>query len=137
MGFAWLHCGGRMASRSAREPAESAASSPLPETSASVASTPGPPALVRMVRRRPRGRGCLPSVSAISNRSAIESTRKTPVRRKAAVSTSSLPTSAPVCEAATRAACGVRPPLMTMIGLRSATSREADRNARASPIDSM
>ena len=33
--------------------------------SASVARTPGPPALVRMVRRGPRGRGCFASASAM------------------------------------------------------------------------
>ena len=37
------------------------------------------------------------------------STRKTPERRKAAVKTSSLPASAPVCEAAACAASAVRP----------------------------
>ena len=42
---------------------ESSASSPPPATSASVASTPGPPALVRMQRRLPRGRGCFASTS--------------------------------------------------------------------------
>ncbi len=35
------------------------------------------------------------------------------------------------------AAASVRPALITMIGLVSATSRAAERNARASPIDSM
>jgi hypothetical protein len=64
-------------------------------------------------------------------------TRKTPDRRKAASSTSSLPVSAPVCEAAARDAASERPALITMIGLESATSRAADKNERASPIDSM
>ena len=64
-------------------------------------------------------------------------TRRTPQRRKAASSTSSLPVSDPVCEAAARAPASVRPGLMTMIGLVSATSRAADRNARASPMVSM
>jgi len=43
----------------------------------------------------------------------------------------------PVCEAAALAAASVRPVLITIIGLLSATSRAADRNERASPIDSM
>ena len=64
-------------------------------------------------------------------------TRSTPPRRNAASSTSSEPVSAPVCDAAARLAASLRPALMTMIGLVSATSRAADRNARASPIDSM
>jgi hypothetical protein len=58
-------------------------------------------------------------------------------RRNAASSTSSAPASAPVCEAAARAAASVRPALITMIGLFSATSRAAEMNERASPIDSM
>ncbi len=42
-----------------------------------------------------------------------------------------------MCEAAAFAACAVRPGLMTMIGFVIATSRAADRKARASPIVSM
>ena len=112
-------------------------SSPPPPMSASVAMTPGPPALVTMDRRRPLGRGCLARISLTSNSSLIESTRSTPARRKAASRTSSEPVSEPVCEAAAFAASTVRPGLMTMIGLVSATSRAADRNARASPMVSM
>ena len=73
----------------------------------------------------------------MSNSSEMVSTRKTPTRWKAACKTSSLPVSDPVCEAAALAAPSVRPGLMTMIGLVSATSRAADRNARASPMVSM
>src|SRR6185295_11379749 len=51
--------------------------------------------------------------------------------------TSSLPASAPVWDAAALAAASVRPALITMIGLRSATSRAAEMNERASPTDSM
>ncbi len=116
---------------------EMSLSSPPPVISASVASTPGPPALVRMVRRRPFGRGCLARTSAALNRSAIASTRSTPTRRNAAASTSSEPVSEPVCEAAAFAAWAVRPGLMTMIGFDRATSRAAERKARASPIVSM
>ena len=116
---------------------DSSASSPPPATSASVASTPGPPALVRMHSRLPRGRGCLASTSDMKKMSAMLFTRSTPLRRKAASSTSSLPVSAPVCEAAALAAAAVRPALITMTGLVSETSRAAERNERASPIDSM
>jgi len=69
--------------------------------------------------------------------STIRSTRNTPLRRKAASSTSSLPVKDPVCAAAARDASSVRPGLMTMMGLVRATSRAADRKDRASPIDSM
>ena len=64
-------------------------------------------------------------------------TRSTPLRRKAASSTSSLPVSEPVWEAAALAAAALRPGLMMMIGLLSATSRAAERNDRALPMDSM
>ena len=57
---------------------ESGASSPLFSISASVARTPGPPALVTIASRGPLGRGCLASTSAMSNTSEIESTRSTP-----------------------------------------------------------
>ncbi len=116
---------------------EREASSPPVARSASVASTPGPPALVRIVKRGPRGRGCFPSTSAMWNRSEMLCTRRTPQRRSAASNTSSLPVNAPVCELAAFDAAAVRPALITMIGLRSATSRAAERNERASPTDSM
>jgi hypothetical protein len=45
--------------------------------------------------------------------------------------------SEPVCDAAALAAAAVRPGLMTMIGLFSATSRAAERKDRALPIVSM
>ncbi len=64
-------------------------------------------------------------------------TRSTPQRRKAASSTSSEPVNDPVWEAAARAAPSVRPGLMTMMGLASATSRAADMKERASPMVSM
>ena len=137
IGLLWLHAAGRTAFRRPRDSGDSSASSPPPATSASVASTPGPPALVTIVRRRPIGRGCLPSISARSNTSSIAFTRSTPARLKAASSTSSAPVSAPVCDVAARLAASLRPALMTMIGFVKATSRAADRNARASPIDSM
>ena len=71
------------------------------------------------------------------NSSEIRSTRNTPQRRKAALSTSSLPVREPVCAVAARDAPLVRPGLMTMIGLLSATSCAAEMKDRASPIDSM
>ncbi len=112
-------------------------SSPPPVIRASVARTPGPPALVTIVRRFPLGRGCLARTSATLKRSEIASTRRTPTRRKAAARTSSDPVREPVCEAAALAAWAVRPGLITMIGLLRATSRAAERKARASPIVSM
>ena len=55
----------------------------------------------------------------------------------AASRTSSEPVREPVWDAAAFAAWTVRPGLMTMIGFVSATSRAAERNARASPMVSM
>ena len=42
-----------------------------------------------------------------------------------------------MCEAAALAAASVRPALITIIGLVNATSRAAERNEWALPIDSM
>jgi len=64
-------------------------------------------------------------------------TRRTPLRRKAVSSTSSLPVSEPVWDAAALAAPAVLPGLITIMGFVIATSRAADRNARASPIVSI
>ncbi len=137
IGSLWLQTGGRIALSASIVSGEISASSPPPPMRASVAMTPGPPALVTTARRRPFGRGCFARISETSNSSLIESTRRTPARRKAASRTSSEPVSDPVWDAAALAACAVRPGLMTMIGFVSATSRAADRNARASPIVSM
>ena len=137
IGLLWLHTDGRTALSASIVSGLMSDSSPPPPISASVAMTPGPPALVTMDSRRPRGRGCLARISETSNSSLIESTRSTPARRKAASRTSSEPVSEPVCEAAAFAAWTVRPGLMTMIGFDSATSRAADRKARASPMVSM
>jgi hypothetical protein len=73
----------------------------------------------------------------MSKRSEMLSTRRTPLRAKAASSTSSEPVREPVWEAAACEAAAVRPALMTMMGLVRATSRAAERNERASPTDSM
>ena len=64
-------------------------------------------------------------------------TRSTPLRRKAASSTSSLPVRLPVWLAAAFAAASVRPGLMTIMGFVWATSRAAHEAACASPIDSI
>ena len=67
----------------------------------------------------------------------MRSARSTPVRRKAASRTSSEPVIEPVCEAAAREASSERPGFMTMMGFARATSRTAERKARASPTVSM
>src|SRR5664279_1804414 len=99
------------------------------EINASVASTPGPPALVTIVKRGPLGRGCFASTWDILNRSEISLTRSTPQRRNAASSTSSEPVNDPVCVAAARLPASVRPGLMTIIGLFNATSRAAGKKS--------
>ena len=71
-------------------PSESSVSSPPPPMSASVASTPGPPALVTIVRRRPAGRGCLARISATYEQLVDRIDAQHAARRKAASSTSSL-----------------------------------------------
>ena len=137
IGLPWLQGPGKDPLSAASVSDDSSASAPRLLIRASVARTAGPPALVTIVRFGPFGRGCLARTSARSKTSEIESTRRTPQRRKAASRTSSLPASVPVCEAAALAAASVRPALITMIGLVSATSRAAERNLRASPIDSI
>ena len=137
IGLALLQADGRKASRIFRVVVVGLASSPPASIRASVARTPGPPALVTIASFGPPGRGCLASTSAMSKTCEIEFTRSTPTRRNAASSTSSLPAIEPVCDAAAFAAASVRPALITMIGLESATSRAAERNDRASPIVSM
>ena len=136
-GLLWLQTEGSTALNAAVAAGEISVSCPPPPIRASVASTPGPPAFVTIVSLRPRGRGCLARTSAMPNMSSMLSTRSTPTRLNAASSTSSLPVSEPVWEAAALAAWAVRPGLMTMMGLASATSRAADRKARASPTVSM
>ena len=64
-GLLWLHVGGRTALYASIVSGVSSASSPPPMIRASVASTPGPPAFVTMVRRGPLGLGCLESTSAM------------------------------------------------------------------------
>ena len=105
IGLLWLQTAGSTSLRRSIVAGERSVSWPPPPIRASVASTPGPPALVTMVRRGPCGRGCLASTSAMPNRSEMRSTRSTPTRRKAASRTSSEPVSEPVCEAAALAAC--------------------------------
>ena len=136
-GLLWLQCAGKNRLNSAIVFSDRGASRPPPPINASVASTPGPPALVTIVSRSPEGRGCLASISAMLNKSAMLSTRSTPTLLNPALRTSSLPVSAPVWEAAALAAASVLPGLMTMMGLVNATSRAAERNQRASPIVSI
>ena len=77
-------------------------------SSASVASTPGPPALVTNREPGPaRARLLGEGFGHVEQIGRCVSTRRTPQRRKAASSTSSLPVSEPVCDAAAfAAACG-------------------------------
>ena len=64
----------------------------------------------------------------------MRSTRITPARLKAASITVSEPASEPVWLTAALAAASVRPAFITMMGLVMATSRAADKKARASPM---
>ena len=64
-GLLWLQVGGSTALYASSVAGVSSASSPPPMMSASAASTPGPPALVTIVRRGPRGLGCLERTSAM------------------------------------------------------------------------
>jgi len=117
--------------------APSSASTPCRAISASVAMTPGPPALVTIARRGPAGRRWRPTSSAQWKISPISPTRTTPARANAASYTASSEASAPVCEAAALADSVNRPALNATIGLERANARAAVMNSRASVSDSM
>ena len=90
---------------------------------ASAARMPGPPALVRIATRRPRGTGWWARSVATSNSSSSVFVRMMPACRNSASTIASLEASAPVCDAAARAPAADRPALTAMIGLRRATRR--------------
>ena len=76
----------------------SATSSPL-VSQASAQRIPGPPALVTITTREPRGGGCEESSAATSNSSPSVSVRITPAwRNSASIVTSEAASSAPVCD---------------------------------------
>lgn len=134
-----LACGqlaGRQAFKASSVCGAKVARFPPASCSASAASTPAPPPLVRMASRSPRKGRAWARVSAASNSASSVSTRSMPARRKAASSTTSEPASAPVCEAAARAPEEARPALTTMTGLLRAAWRAADMNLRAALMDS-
>ena len=64
-GLLWLQCGGSNWLSCSIVAGDSSPSSPPAAMMESAANTPGPPALVRIVRRLPLGRGCLPRTSAM------------------------------------------------------------------------
>lgn len=103
---------------------------------ASVAITPGPPALVTMANREPKGGRTRATNSAVSKISPISHTRTASARRKAASQTASSPARAPVWELAARADSVKRPALYTTMGLVRAKARAADMNRRACEMDS-
>ena len=90
---------------------------------ASEAMIPGPPALVRMATRRPRGTGWLARSIATSNSSSIVSVRMTPAWPSSASTPTSMPAREPVCELAARAPASVRPLFTTTMGLVRETRR--------------
>ena len=105
----------------------------------SVAIMAGPPALVRIPRRLPRGRGFLEKASARSNNSSTVFTRTAPhCSSRASVATSSpwRATSAPVCDEAARAPASVRPDFTTSRGLRFEILRQICIKRLAFPKDS-
>ena len=101
-GLACDQCFGRIALSFSIVSGASVASCTFSELHASAASTPGPPPLVTMASRSPRGLRRDDSARAAAKRSWALCTRTTPQRARTASNTASLPTRAPVCE---RAAC--------------------------------
>ena len=136
-GLLWLQCGGRSWFSA------SIVSAKLGQLAAARdqrigGQHAGPPAFVTIVRRGPaRPRLLRQHLRHVENLGDAVDSQARRCARNAASSTSSLPASAPVCDAAALAAASVRPALITMIGLVSATSRAAERKDRASPMVSM
>ncbi len=97
---------------------------------------PGPPALVTIPTRRPRGSGWLPRASARSNISSSVSAWTTPVWRNSASVAAGPAASAAVCDPAARPPAAVRPLLSTTTGFRRPTRRAIRANRRGLPNDS-
>ena len=84
---------------------------------ASVAITPGPPALVTIARALPLGMGWWASMFAVLNSSSIVSQRMMPASSNTASQMASSPASEPVWLDAASAPWGVLPDLIARIGL--------------------
>ncbi len=131
IGLACDHVAGRIASSAAISSGDGLASLPPEGISASTASTPAPPPLVR-IRSSLSGTGLRQvKVSAAVNKASRSSTRTSPARRNAAATALSFPARAPVWVAAARADNSLRPDLITTTGLARAADRLADMNFRA------
>ena len=74
---------------------------------------------------------------AAENSCPIVSTRRTPLRSSAAEKTSSLPTSAPVCDSDASAPAACRPALSAMTGLMRAAARRLLMKRRESLMPSI
>ena len=137
IGLLWLQTAGRTALRRSIVSGLISVSSPPPPMSASVARTPGPPALVTIDSRRPAGPRLLGQdlgdLEQLADRVDPQHARPPEGRVEDVVGAGERAR----VDAAAFAAWAVRPGLMTMIGFVIATSRAADRNARASPMVSM
>ncbi len=138
IGLPWLQAAGRNASRASSVDGERWASSPRLSINASVARTPGPPALVTIASLRPARPGLLGQhLGHVEDLRDRIDPQHADAPERGVEHLVAAGQGEPVCDAAALAAASVRPALITMIGLVSATSRAADRNERASPIDSM
>ena len=85
IGLAWLQCREDRVELGRRLGESSASLPPLRDQGVGRRARPGPPALVTIVSLGPFGRGCLASTSAMSNTSAMLSTRSTPHAAKGGV----------------------------------------------------
>jgi len=122
--------GGSTASSAARAESDTRASTTPSSATASAASTPGLPPLVRIARRDPIGMRLRASVSAATNSWSYSRIRIAPLRRKALSHTRSLPANAPVWLSAALEPTVWRPAFNTITGLTLAAARTADRNRR-------
>ena len=118
---------------------ESSASRRPRLTAVSVAMMAGPPALVRIPSRFPRGRGFLEKPRVKSKSSSTVFTRITPDCSRSASAAMSRPwraESAPVCDMAAFAPASVRPDFTARMGLRFEMRREICMKRFMLPIDS-
>ena len=137
IGFAVPASAGSRAASVARVRGSSTGTRRPAASHASAQEIPGPPALVMIATRSPRGSGWPANSDATSNSSATVATRMTPACwNSASTVASEAASSAPVCDDAARAPTAERPLFTARIGLRAATRRAMRPNRRGLPNDS-
>ncbi len=131
-GLPWDQLGGSTALSFSIVLSENSASGMPISTARSAAITPGPPPLVMIASRLPRGRNCVNSALAAAKSWPMLYSRITPARRSAASKTASSPKDEAECDSTARDTSGWRPALISSTGLTRAAPRSALMKRRAS-----